>query len=52
MTMGGGRDGFPELPRAFARCIRTDPLPLLIVSLTVLLVCPSREEVFASSMRA
>lgn len=50
--MGGGRDGFPELPRAFARRIRTDPLPFLIVSLTVLLVCPSREEELARSMRA
>lgn len=50
--MGGGRDGFPRLPRAFAGCIRTDPLPFLIVSLTVLIVCPNRKEVFARSIRA
>lgn len=50
--MGGGRDGFPKLPCAFAGCIRTDPLPFLLVSLTVLMVCRTRKEVFASSMRA
>ena len=50
--MGGCWDGFSKLPRAFAGCIRTDPLPFLVVSLTVLSVCPTREEVFARSMRA
>lgn len=50
--MGGGREGFPKLPGAFAGGVRTDPLPFLLISLAVLSVHPTRDKIFGRCMRA
>lgn len=50
--MGGGREGLPELPGAFAGCVRADPLPLLLIGLAVLSVHPTGDKILGRCMRA
>lgn len=50
--VGGGREGLSKLPGAFAGFIRADPLPLLLTSLAVLSVHPTRDRIFGRCMRA
>lgn len=50
--MGGGREGLPKLPGAFAGCIRADPLPFLLIGLAVLRAHPTRGKMFGRCMRA